>query len=111
MRRYIRNASLAAHICLTLAMVAAAVIALLPLSRIVTGAFITAVIGVSFVCPYWLVQIQKFKAKINGPWDEAVPKIPMSIGGSRTAVAASRSNSSSDSMQRRHSKRVYWKQQ
>ena len=26
----------------------------------------------------WLVSIHKFKAKINGPWDEAVPHLPTS---------------------------------
>jgi hypothetical protein len=37
------------------------------------------VAGVTLVCPYWLVHIQKFKAKINGPWDEAVPKLATTL--------------------------------
>lgn len=82
MRRYIRNASLTAHVLLTAAMTAAAVLLLLPLSRLLTAAYVAAVLSVSFVCPYWLVHIQKFKAMINGPWDEAVPKIPTSIASS-----------------------------
>jgi len=28
-----------------------------------------------FFCPCWLVHIEKFKTKINGPWDEAVPRL------------------------------------
>lgn len=28
-----------------------------------------------FICPWWLLHIEKFKTKINGPWDEAVPKL------------------------------------
>jgi lysylphosphatidylglycerol synthetase-like protein (DUF2156 family) len=28
-----------------------------------------------FLCPWWLLHIEKFKAKINGPWDEAVPRL------------------------------------
>eukprot|EP00878_Enallax_costatus_P005691 GHUV01005968.1.p1 GENE.GHUV01005968.1~~GHUV01005968.1.p1 ORF type:complete len:398 (+),score=100.30 GHUV01005968.1:2189-3382(+) len=95
MRRYIRNASLTAHIVLTVAMVAAAMLLLLPLSRVITAAFVASVVGVSFVCPYWLVHIQKFKAKINGPWDEAVPKIPTSLyssSGSRNRSRWASSN-------------------
>eukprot|EP00879_Flechtneria_rotunda_P013359 GHRR01013949.1.p1 GENE.GHRR01013949.1~~GHRR01013949.1.p1 ORF type:complete len:178 (+),score=53.64 GHRR01013949.1:913-1446(+) len=82
MRRYIRNASLMAHILLTLGMVAAAVLLLLPLSSVLTIAYLTAVVSVSFLCPYWLVHIHKFKAKINGPWDEAVPKVPSRLHAS-----------------------------
>jgi phosphatidylinositol glycan class C protein len=50
-----------------------------PLSGILSLLYVCVILGVSFVCPYWLVHIQKFKAKINGPWDEAVPRIPTSI--------------------------------
>jgi len=35
-----------------------------------------AVLAVSFLFPWQLVSITKYKAKINGPWDEAVPVIP-----------------------------------
>jgi len=27
----------------------------------------------------WLIRIQKFKAKINGPWDEAAPKLSSTL--------------------------------
>jgi phosphatidylinositol glycan class C protein len=97
MRRYIRNTSLTAHVLLTAAMAAAAICLLLPLSRLITAAYVLAVLSVSFVCPYWLVHIQKFKAKINGPWDEAVPKIPTSIHSSSSgngSSGAGRSNRS-----------------
>lgn len=36
---------------------------------------ICALALIIFFCPMWLVRIQKFKANINGPWDEAVPKL------------------------------------
>jgi phosphatidylinositol glycan class C protein len=97
MRRYIRNTSLTAHVLLTAAMAAAAICLLLPLSRLITAAYALAVLSVSFVCPYWLVHIQKFKAKINGPWDEAVPKMPTSIHSSSSGSGSSgagRSNKS-----------------
>ena len=91
MRRYIRQASLAVHGTLTVLMLGASVALLLPLSRIITGLFLAAVALVSFVCPYCLVRIHKFKAKINGPWDEAVPAIPTSLASQfrgRLACAA-----------------------
>lgn len=78
-RRYVRSASLTAHVMLTAGMVAAALLLLLPLSGVLSLLYVIVVGSVSFVCPYWLVHIQKFKAKINGPWDEAVPRIPTSI--------------------------------
>ena len=80
-RRYVRSASLAAHVLLTAGMAAAALLLLLPLSSVLSMLYLVVILSVSFVCPYWLVHIQKFKAKINGPWDEAVPRIPTSIHG------------------------------
>lgn len=78
-RRYIRQASLAVHVTVTVLMLLSSAALLLPLSRVITGLFLSAVIIVSFVCPWSLVRIHKFKAKINGPWDEAVPQIPTSL--------------------------------
>lgn len=75
MRRYIRQASIAAHLALTAAMALLAALLLLPLSGALTALFLVAVVGVGAVCPRWLVRIHKFKAKINGPWDEAVPDL------------------------------------
>ena len=75
MRRYIRQASTAAHLALTAAMALAAAALLLPLSAPLAALFLSAVVGVSGICPRWLVRIHKFKAKINGPWDEAVPDL------------------------------------
>jgi len=86
-RRYVRSASLTAHILLTGCMTAAALLLLLPLSGILSMLYLLVMFSVSFACPYWLVHIQKFKAKINGPWDEAVPRIPTSIH-SRSGGAA-----------------------
>lgn len=79
MRRYIRRASLAAHVAVTAAMVGAATTLLLPLSPALTALFCGLVLFTSLGCPAWLLGIQKFKAKINGPWDEAVPCLPGTI--------------------------------
>lgn len=37
--------------------------------------FIAASVFVGLLCPMWLVKIHKFKAQINGPWDEAIPRL------------------------------------
>ena len=92
-RRYIRTASLAAHVALTAVMALAALALLSRLSRALGAVFVAAVLGVSFVCPFWLVHIQKFKAKINGPWDEAVPRMPTSISSVGTTSSISRRGS------------------
>ncbi|GBF92993.1 phosphatidylinositol N-acetylglucosaminyltransferase subunit C [Raphidocelis subcapitata] len=84
MRRYVRAASLGAHAGLTAAMAAAAAALLAPLSPALACVFGGLVLFVSLACPWWLVHIHKFKAKINGPWDEAVPQVPthlMEAGG------------------------------
>jgi phosphatidylinositol glycan class C protein len=76
MRRYVRRASLAAHLGLTGSMAAAAAALLAPLSAPLACLFAFAIACVSLLCPLCLVRIHKFKAKINGPWDEAVPDVP-----------------------------------
>ena len=55
-------------------MASVAVALLAVLSMPAAAAFMAAVLFVSFICPLWLICIQKYKQKINGPWDEAVPK-------------------------------------
>jgi phosphatidylinositol glycan class C protein len=42
-----------------------------PLSRLVFVLFITVIVFITLVCPYWLIRIQEYKFEINGPWDEA----------------------------------------
>mmetsp|Transcript_13855 Transcript_13855/g.24272 ORF Transcript_13855/g.24272 Transcript_13855/m.24272 type:complete len:303 (-) Transcript_13855:486-1394(-) len=75
-RRYVRVASLAAHVGVTVAM-ALATAGLLGVTAGVpaTLVYIGAHLGVAFACPAVLIRIHKFKAKISGPWDEAVPHL------------------------------------
>lgn len=75
-RRYIHRASTLAHACLTLLMSLAAAALLWPLSPVLAALLVITLALVIVVCPWWLVSSHKFKAKINGPWDEAVPHIP-----------------------------------
>ena len=78
-RRYLRQAAPAAYTVLTFAMPLVAMGLLAPLSPVLMSAFLAAVLFVSLLCPFWLVRIHKFKAKINGPWDEAVPELLSSL--------------------------------
>lgn len=39
------------------------------------AAYMCSVLSISFMCPAWLIRIHKYKANINGPWDEANPKL------------------------------------
>jgi len=45
------------------------------ISVVVTSWLIAVLLLVVFLCPMWLVRIEKFKAHLNGPWDEAVPHL------------------------------------
>lgn len=91
MRRHVRAASPAAHAGLTCASVAAACGLLAPLSPPLAGAFAGLALFVAVGCPLWLVRLHKFKAKISGPWDEAVPRVPThmcSSGGGGGGMAS-----------------------
>lgn len=48
-------------------------------SVLLTSVLVCTLAFISLLCPMWLVRIQKFKAKINGPWDEAQPKLSASL--------------------------------
>ena len=56
------------HIVFTLIMYS---IAIGLLSNILRLVFISFLIFISFVCPFWFIKMQKYKNTINGPWDEA----------------------------------------
>ena len=78
LRRDVREASVAAHVALTVASHAAALGALAALpegggrTALVWG-YVAGVGGVVVACPAWLVRMMRFKRQINGPWDEAKP--------------------------------------
>ncbi|KAJ4460980.1 putative phosphatidylinositol N-acetylglucosaminyltransferase [Paratrimastix pyriformis] len=64
-RRTVQCYSLEAHLMLTWVLFVLAAALLMPISRFGSA----AVRGLR--CPYWLTWLQKFKAEIHGPWDEA----------------------------------------
>ncbi len=76
-RRYIRAKSVLANQVLTWTM-HLLVLMLLVVMSVSVASIYAAVLGfVTFVCPLCLMRVQKCKAQINGPWDEAVPSIQM----------------------------------
>jgi phosphatidylinositol glycan class C protein len=67
----------ATHLAMSVVLSFAAALTLAAASVVLTSALLCTLVCVGFICPMWLVRIQKFKAQINGPWDEAVPKISL----------------------------------
>lgn len=78
-RRYIANKSIVADEALTVLMHVAAFVVLSPVAAFVGHMYVAAVLFVTFLCPMWLVKVHKYKAKINGAWDEAVPSIAQKL--------------------------------
>eukprot|EP01104_Vermistella_antarctica_P016094 TRINITY_DN5417_c0_g1_i1.p1 TRINITY_DN5417_c0_g1~~TRINITY_DN5417_c0_g1_i1.p1 ORF type:complete len:362 (+),score=93.53 TRINITY_DN5417_c0_g1_i1:226-1311(+) len=75
-RDYIKRHSDDAHIALTAVMVATTACLLLLVSTIGAILYVFLIGFITFVCPFLLIRIQKYKNEINGPWDEAVPSLP-----------------------------------
>lgn len=73
LRRYVRRLSFGLHVAVTVGVAAMTTAMMARVSLLATGAHLAACVFVCFGAPAWLVRIQKFKAQINGPWDEAVP--------------------------------------
>lgn len=58
---------------LVVALVAIAVALVKPLSSLVTNFYVCSLVFTTFVSPFCLQWIQRYKNEIHGPWDEAVP--------------------------------------
>ena len=74
-RRYILQSSPRVYLLLTYALVSVSLLLTQMLSYVLSVMLSLSLVFVSFVCPLFLVKMHKFKAQINGPWDEAVPRI------------------------------------
>eukprot|EP00242_Pyramimonas_sp_CCMP2087_P012692 CAMPEP_0198199942 /NCGR_PEP_ID=MMETSP1445-20131203/3040_1 /TAXON_ID=36898 /ORGANISM="Pyramimonas sp., Strain CCMP2087" /LENGTH=296 /DNA_ID=CAMNT_0043869853 /DNA_START=353 /DNA_END=1240 /DNA_ORIENTATION=+ len=68
LRRDLRRHSIPGHACLSLLLLLLAFLLCLPLSAFLAAAFLHLVLFITFLCPYFLTKIQKFKIQINGPW-------------------------------------------
>lgn len=67
-RRSIRGASQAAHIAVTFFMLAVSISLAASLSQVAAVLVLTSALLLSFVCPVFLTRLNRFKAKIGGPW-------------------------------------------
>ncbi|KAL4210743.1 phosphatidylinositol N-acetylglucosaminyltransferase [Rhizopus microsporus] len=74
-KRHLRSLSTKVQVMLTLTMLLVCVVLFFPISRAVAFIYILGFIFLTFICPYWLIFIQKYKNEIHGPWDEARPKL------------------------------------
>lgn len=74
-RRHIRTWSAAANQLLTILMHTSVLLLLMVMSVSVASIYTAVLAFVTLICPVCLMRVQKCKAQINGPWDEAVPCI------------------------------------
>ncbi|ORX60400.1 phosphatidylinositol N-acetylglucosaminyltransferase [Hesseltinella vesiculosa] len=51
------------------------IILFFPISKAVVILYLFGFSFLTFICPYWLIFIQKYKNEIHGPWDEARPRL------------------------------------
>ncbi|XP_053326056.1 phosphatidylinositol N-acetylglucosaminyltransferase subunit C [Spea bombifrons] len=64
--------------CVTLLFAIFSLLGLLSISGVGALLFLLLLLSVTFLCPYWLIQLQLFKDNIHGPWDEAEIKEDLS---------------------------------
>ncbi|KAG5519180.1 hypothetical protein PMAC_002268 [Pneumocystis sp. 'macacae'] len=81
-RRYLRqNFSFIVHLILTIFLLTvASVLIALEISFALTLVFLFGFFFISFVCPLWIINLQKYKSEIHGPWDIAKPKLGSNSG-------------------------------
>ncbi|KTW30784.1 hypothetical protein T552_00496 [Pneumocystis carinii B80] len=75
-RRYLRqNFSFTIQLILTaFLLTVASILITLEINFTLTLLFLFSFFFISFVCPLWLISLQKYKSEIHGPWDIAKPK-------------------------------------
>ncbi|KAG4306456.1 hypothetical protein PORY_000444 [Pneumocystis oryctolagi] len=76
-RCYLRqNFSFMVHLILTVFLLTlASILITLEISFALTLIFLFGFFFISFVCPLWLISLQRYKSEIHGPWDIAKPKL------------------------------------
>ncbi|KAI9474165.1 MAG: phosphatidylinositol N-acetylglucosaminyltransferase subunit C [Benjaminiella poitrasii] len=74
-RRHLRNINTCIQIGITLALLLTCAVFFIQISKAVVIIYILGFSFITFVCPYWLIFIQKYKNEIHGPWDEARPRL------------------------------------
>ncbi|KAI7895209.1 phosphatidylinositol N-acetylglucosaminyltransferase subunit C [Mucor mucedo] len=74
-RRYLKDLSPKIQIGVTIAMLLTCVALFVHISKAVAFIYVLGFCFLTFICPYWLIFIQKYKNEIHGPWDEARPRL------------------------------------
>ncbi|CAF4710179.1 unnamed protein product [Rotaria sp. Silwood1] len=72
LRKYIKESSFRIFSLLTIVHIIGCILLLSHLSILHTILYILAIIFLTFLCPLWLVSLQKYKISIRGAWEEAV---------------------------------------
>lgn len=67
----IKRYSFQLHLCCSLGLVWLTLALVYKLQGFLFGVLLGLLVFITFICPYWLIRIQKYKFEINGPWDEA----------------------------------------
>eukprot|EP01112_Ceratiomyxa_fruticulosa_P017895 TRINITY_DN564_c0_g2_i1.p1 TRINITY_DN564_c0_g2~~TRINITY_DN564_c0_g2_i1.p1 ORF type:complete len:321 (+),score=43.02 TRINITY_DN564_c0_g2_i1:236-1198(+) len=80
MCRHLKQFSLEFHLGLTLLLFVLASFLLFSTSILLALVYIGAVFITTFICPAWLIYMQKYKKEINGPWDEATVRSFQQLG-------------------------------
>jgi len=73
--RFVKKVSVVYDLISTALFIIMAIVLFIPISKVVIVTFCCAVFFVNFICPIWLISVQKYKNQINGPWDEAKMKV------------------------------------
>ncbi|ODQ53563.1 phosphatidylinositol N-acetylglucosaminyltransferase [Saitoella complicata NRRL Y-17804] len=90
-RRYVRFLSPTLHHALTISLLALALFSLYYVVSIYLSLLFLLLVGfITFVCPLWLINLQKYKNEIRGPWDVARPKLKEGRSPPPEAAAATR---------------------
>ena len=63
------------NLALTIVLFLTATTLFTQISMAIVVIYILGMAFLTFVCPFWLIWIQRYKNEIHGPWDEARPKI------------------------------------
>ncbi|KAG0025268.1 hypothetical protein BGZ82_010128 [Podila clonocystis] len=75
LRRQVRSISNRGNLALTIVLFLTATTLFSQISPAIVVIYILGMAFLTFVCPFWLIWIQRYKNEIHGPWDEARPKI------------------------------------
>lgn len=67
----IKKYSFRLHLWFSFGLMAATLVFLYELHRLIFVVLLGLLFFVNVVCPYWLIRLQEYKFEINGPWDEA----------------------------------------